>query len=192
MTTPEPFTVRPDRSRRVLLTDVCRATNALRTHIDRVVLREARLSWTAFDTLQVLCAENAVEPHMAARTVGVAKATMTAVISQLTGRSLVRRHSHPTDNRRIVLRPTLAGRELAHRLAARISAEETRLMATGSNTPPLAILRLFRTDPGTHHGVHSAPGGQANHPPMAGTPGTASGSEATIRRPASEHPQITR
>src|SRR5688500_16638568 len=59
-----------------LVAHLCRITNAARTHLERTVLRNEGMRWTAFDALIVVCVRQQVEVRALAAELGIAKATL--------------------------------------------------------------------------------------------------------------------
>jgi DNA-binding MarR family transcriptional regulator len=109
-------------------TELVRAANILRVHLDQMVLREFGLHWTAFDILQLICHSRYVETGNVAAALAISKGAVTDTTARLLARGLVRRHPRPADRRRIVLVPTAAGSELTQRIRRRVAAEEIRIL----------------------------------------------------------------
>ena len=73
-----------------------RAANAVRNHLERTVLAPADLTWTAFVVLWVAWIWQTAETRMIAEESGVSKATLSGVLSTLEGRGLVTRRRGET------------------------------------------------------------------------------------------------
>lgn len=134
------------------VTELCRAANQLRKHLDHMVLRPVGLNWTSFDLLQLAVASGEVDSRTAAATVGVSKATITQVVRALARRDLLRRGLAGDDQRRVLLRPTAAGWQLIHQTWARIAAVENEVLQgdrrtdlTDTATTVLHAVALRRT-----------------------------------------------
>ncbi|MFI7645175.1 MarR family winged helix-turn-helix transcriptional regulator [Micromonospora sp. NPDC049460] len=127
---------------------LCRTANTVRAHLERTVLREAGMTWTSYDVLVLICARRVVEPRVIAVEVGIAKATLTNTLSVLVDRDLVRRQLHERDRRRVVVRPTQAGLDLARELQRLVHARQAELFA-GPGMPPrdniAHVLRVVAT-----------------------------------------------
>ncbi len=106
------------------VSNVFRAATALRAHLERTVLSEHRLSWSAFVTLFVLRVWGEQESHRLAAEVGITPGTLSGVVDTLERRGLVRRRPHRTDGRRVLVRPTAAGLRTVNAVMPRFNAEE--------------------------------------------------------------------
>ncbi|UWZ38611.1 MarR family transcriptional regulator [Dactylosporangium roseum] len=93
-----------------------RAANAVRQHVEQVVLRPRQLTWTGFVVLRTVWAARRMETRHVAEHAGISKATLTGVVDTLSGRGLVRRDHHPDDGRLVVLQLTRKGRRLVREL----------------------------------------------------------------------------
>ena len=93
-----------------------RAANAVRNHLERTVLAPADLTWTAFVVLWVAWIWQTAETRMIAEESGVSKATLSGVLSTLEGRGLVTRRRGETDGRLVIVELTPAGKRLMKRL----------------------------------------------------------------------------
>ncbi|MEO7121597.1 MAG: MarR family transcriptional regulator [Lacisediminihabitans sp.] len=89
-----------------------RAANAVRNHLERTVLSEHDLSWTAFVVLWVTWIWEPIETRQIALEGGFSKATLTGVLSTLEGRGWVSREKSQVDGRLVLVRMTDAGRAL--------------------------------------------------------------------------------
>ncbi|NDB18775.1 MAG: MarR family transcriptional regulator, partial [Actinobacteria bacterium] len=68
-----------------------RAANAVRNHLERSVLAEHDLTWTAFVVLWVSWIWEPIETRDIASEAGFSKATLTGVLDTLEGRGLLKR-----------------------------------------------------------------------------------------------------
>ncbi|MFI7510863.1 MarR family winged helix-turn-helix transcriptional regulator [Micromonospora aurantiaca] len=127
------------------LAQLVRTANTLRAQIERDVLRDEGLTWTTYDVLVLVCARRAVETRTAAVEVGIAKATLTNALVSLVDRGLVRRQLQEDDRRRVVLRPTQAGMDLARRVQGRVEAEQARLFGEPGMPSGDSLARVLRT-----------------------------------------------
>lgn len=134
----------PTPAKAAVLTQAVRTANHVRTRLEKAVLRDAGLSWTAYDVLSLACQVPDIETRQVTAVMGIAKSTLTLAMTTLTERQLVQRCAQPDDKRRVVLRPTPAGIELARRLAAGISAEQDRVLTELGITEPDRLTRALR------------------------------------------------
>ncbi|GIH18955.1 MarR family winged helix-turn-helix transcriptional regulator [Rugosimonospora africana] len=125
-------------------TDLVRAANVVRVHLERAVLREFGLRWTGFDILQLVCHRRRVETRTVAAALGISKGTVTGISARLLALGLIRRHTQPADRRRVVLAPTAAGWELTHRIMRRVAAEENLMLRRTSPLPESGALAVLR------------------------------------------------
>lgn len=127
------------------LAQLVRTANTLRAQLERDVLRDEGLTWTTYDVLVLVCARRAVETRAAAVEVGIAKATLTHALVSLVDRGLVRRDLHEEDRRRVVLRPTQAGVELARRVQGPVEAAQARLFSEPGMPSEDSLARVLRS-----------------------------------------------
>jgi DNA-binding MarR family transcriptional regulator len=116
------------------VTELFRAANQLRQHLDHTVLHPVALNWTSFDLLQLAVASGEVDSRTAAATLGVSKATITQVVRALSRRNLLRRGLAGDDQRRVLLRPTAVGWQLVHQTRAQIAAVENEVLHSDRET----------------------------------------------------------
>ncbi|RNH99642.1 MarR family transcriptional regulator [Micromonospora aurantiaca] len=142
------------------VTQLCRTAQAVRTHLERVVLQEVGMTWTTYDVLLLVCARGVIEPPHIASLAGVARSTATAALATLTDRALVVRELHEHDQRRTVVRPTPAGAGLAEMLRRDIAAQLARMFAAAGmprhDDFAVALASLARQADAT--GGHPVPG----------------------------------
>ncbi len=101
-----------DMSAMAAVSNVYRAANALRNHLERSVLAAHDLTWTGWVVLWVIWIWGEIETRHVAAEAGISKGTLTGVQSTLVNRGLVRRGVHPADARRVLLSLTPAGVQL--------------------------------------------------------------------------------
>jgi DNA-binding MarR family transcriptional regulator len=93
-----------------------RAANAVRQHVEQIVLRPRQLTWTGFVVLRTVWAARRIETRHVAEQAGISKATLTGVVDTLAGRGLMRRSTHPGDGRLVLLQLTRKGQRLIREL----------------------------------------------------------------------------
>ena len=101
-----------------------RAANAVRNHLERTVLQPHDLTWTAFVVLWVTWIWEPIETRQIADEGGFSKATLSGVLTTLEGRELVTRERSATDGRLVLVRLTPSGRRLMKRLFPEFNAQE--------------------------------------------------------------------
>lgn len=113
-----------DFSSMAIASNLFRAANAVRNHLERTVLLRNDLSWTAFVVLWVTWIWEPIETRQIALEGGFSKATLTGVLSTLEGRGWVAREKSTTDGRLVLVRMTPAGRELMTELFPAFNTQE--------------------------------------------------------------------
>lgn len=107
-----------------VVSNIFRAATASRSYLERTVLAQHELSWSAFVGLFVLRVWGELELRELAREVGVTPGTLSGVVDTLERRKLVKRVPHPTDGRRVIIRPLAAGRRTAESVVVRFNEQE--------------------------------------------------------------------
>jgi MarR family transcriptional regulator, organic hydroperoxide resistance regulator len=105
-----------------------RAATAVRNHLERTVLAEADLSWTAFVVLWVTWIWEPIETRQIAEEGGFSKATLTGVLSTLESRGLVTRKKSKEDGRLVLVELTTRGRKLMDKLFPAFNKQETAII----------------------------------------------------------------
>ena len=101
-----------------------RAANAVRNHLEGTVLRPHDLTWTAFVVLWVTWIWESVETRTIAEEGGFSKATLSGVLSTLEGRGLLVRERSPQDGRLVLVRLTAKGKRVMTKLFPEFNAQE--------------------------------------------------------------------
>ncbi len=109
------------------VSNIFRVANLARYHMERTVLAEHDLSFTAFTTLWVLWVWGQREARHLAAEAGISKGTLTGVVSTLQRRGLVERHTHPNDKRLVLISATDLGNETMAGLFPTFNAEEAKI-----------------------------------------------------------------
>lgn len=107
-----------------VVSNLFRAANAVRNHLERTVLAPADLTWTAFVVLWVVWIWDRVETRTIATEGGFSKATLSGVLTTLENRGLVERSRSKADGRLVDVRLTAEGRKLMRQLFPKFNAEE--------------------------------------------------------------------
>jgi DNA-binding MarR family transcriptional regulator len=92
------------------VSNIFRTATAVRNHMERSVLDQHALSWSAFVVLFVLRVWGDREAHELADEAGITTGTLTGVLKTLERKGLAQRRPHETDRRRVVVAATAGGR----------------------------------------------------------------------------------
>ena len=107
-----------------VVSNLFRAANAVRNHLERSVLAPADLTWTAFVVLWVVWIWGRVETRTIAAEGGFSKATLSGVLTTLEGRRLVERSRSASDGRLVDVSLTPSGEKLMRSLFPKFNTEE--------------------------------------------------------------------
>lgn len=107
-----------------------RAANAVRNHLEGTVLRPHDLTWTAFVVLWVTWIWDEVETRVIAEEGGFSKATLSGVLKTLEGRGLLVRERSDDDGRLVIVRLTPAGQRVMRKLFPQFNEQE-RVVVSG-------------------------------------------------------------
>jgi len=94
------------------VSNIFRTATAVRNHMERSVLDEHALSWSAFVVLFVLRVWGDQEAHQLADEAGITTGTLTGVLKTLERKGLAQRRAHESDKRRVVVAATDEGRRV--------------------------------------------------------------------------------
>jgi DNA-binding MarR family transcriptional regulator len=127
------------------VSNIYRAATAVRNRMEREVLTPAGLTWGGFTILFVLWVWGDRETGDLAGDCGVAKGTLSGMVSTLEKLGLVRRWRHPDDGRKVVVGLEAAGLEKIEVLFPAFNAHEalfTERLDTGERRELARLLRL--------------------------------------------------
>jgi DNA-binding MarR family transcriptional regulator len=127
-----------------VVSNLFRAANAVRNHLERTVLARSDLTWTAFVVLWVTWIWEPIETRQIAAEGGFSKATLSGVMTTLEKRSLITRERDTTDGRLVLVNLTPAGRRLMKRLFPEFNAEERRVTQHLGNSEKTAAAQALR------------------------------------------------
>lgn len=127
------------------VSNLFRATAAIRRHMEANVLAPDRLSWTSFVGLWVLWVWGEMESREFAQAVGISRPTATGVVTTLEGRGYVRRRKNERDGRMVLVSLTPAGRRTIEGLFPRYNAEEVAVTDHLSTAEQDDLARLLRS-----------------------------------------------
>jgi DNA-binding MarR family transcriptional regulator len=111
-----------------LVSNIHRASAAIRDHFERFVLTEADLHWSAFVALWCLWIYGELETRRLAAEAGVAKSTLSGILNTLEARKLVKRRTNEAERRLVIVNLTPSGNTLITSLFPRFNGEETRIV----------------------------------------------------------------
>ena len=134
-----------DVSAMLVVQDVFRAAEALRTRLESGALQAEGLSWSSFTMLFCLWVWGPQETHALATRMGVSRPTVTGVTDTLERRGLVERRVHAEDGRRRTVRLTPAGERAFEELYPRFNAEESVACAGLDADARAQLAALLRT-----------------------------------------------
>jgi DNA-binding MarR family transcriptional regulator len=127
------------------VSNLFRASAAIRRHMEAKILAADRLSWTAFTGLWVLWIWGEMETRDFAAAVGISRPTATGVITTLESRRFVRRKKDARDGRMVLVSLTTAGTRKIERLFPLFNAEEVEVTSHLDAAQQDALARLLRS-----------------------------------------------
>jgi DNA-binding MarR family transcriptional regulator len=107
------------------VSNIYRAANVIRNHMERQVLADEDLSWAAFTVLFVLWIWGDQQTRHLADEAGVTKGTLTGVLKTLEKRGLTRRRAHDADGRLVLVSLEPKGAAVIERLFPAFNMGET-------------------------------------------------------------------
>lgn len=127
-----------------VVSNLFRAANSVRNHLERSVLSSHDLSWTAFVVLWVAWIWEPIETRQIAAEGGFSKATLTGVLSTLEGRSLLTREKSTVDGRLVIVKLTPKGRKLMDGLFPLFNKEEQYVASALNGKAQVAAAEALR------------------------------------------------
>jgi len=124
--------------------NVFRVASVARGHLERTVLTDVGLSFTAFTVMWVLWVWGELETRQLAAEAGVTKGTLTGVVGTLERRGLVVRRRVPDDGRLVRVSSTPAGDTLMASVFGRFNAGEARIVAALDDGESRQLAHLLR------------------------------------------------
>jgi DNA-binding MarR family transcriptional regulator len=124
--------------------NVFRVASAARGHLERTVLADVGLSFTAFTVMWVLWVWGEMETRELAVDAGITKATLSGVVGTLERRDLVVRRRVAGDGRLVRVAATRTGDALMASLFARFNEGEARIVAALDADESRQLARLLR------------------------------------------------
>ena len=127
-----------------VVSNLFRAANAVKNHLERTVLAPHDLSWTGFVVLWVVWIWQPIETRQIAAEVGTSKASITGVLKTLEGRKLLIRKQSKTDQRLVEVTLTKAGEKLMQTLFPEFNQEEQSITSVLSKSEIKATAASLR------------------------------------------------
>lgn len=127
------------------VSNIFRVATTIRNHMERTVLAEPDLSFTAFTVLWVLWIWGEQEARRVADESGISRGTLTGVVTTLERRGLVRRRPHPDDKRSVLVATTRAAEVLMAELFPTFNVEEAMVSADLSSDQKEQLADALRT-----------------------------------------------
>ena len=125
--------------------NIYRAASAVRLRAERELLSEQGLTWGGFTMLWVLWVWGTMDSSTLAAECGVAKGTMTGMVTTLEKRGLVQRARDGDDRRRVEIELTAAGEALIADLYPRFNKTEIVLTDGLTDDERRELARLLRS-----------------------------------------------
>jgi MarR family transcriptional regulator, organic hydroperoxide resistance regulator len=126
------------------VSNIYRAANVIRNHMERKVLADEDLSWAAFAVLFVLWIWGDQETRHLAAEAGVTKGTLTGVLKTLEKRGLARRRAHEADGRLVLVGLEPAGLGVIERLFPAFNMSEALVSSSLTEREKDQLASLLR------------------------------------------------
>jgi DNA-binding MarR family transcriptional regulator len=126
------------------VSNIYRAANAVRNRMEREVLTPAGLSWGGFTILFVLWVWGDRETGELAVECGVAKGTLSGMLSTLERAEMVSRSRHNSDGRKVMVNLEPGGHDTIERLFPTFNAYESKLTGNLDVDDCRELSRLLR------------------------------------------------
>ncbi len=127
------------------VSNLFRASAAIRRHMESKVLADDRLSWTSFVALWVLWVWGEMESRDLAAAVGISRPTSTGVVTTLERRGLVQRRKNSADGRMVRVSLTGLGQSKIEELFPRFNAEEVAVTSHLSPEQQESMAAMLRS-----------------------------------------------
>jgi DNA-binding MarR family transcriptional regulator len=126
------------------VSNIYRAANVIRNHMERKVLADEDLSWAAFTVLFVLWIWGDQETRHLAAEAGVTKGTLTGVLKTLEKRGLASRRAHDADGRLVLVSLAPKGLGVIERLFPAFNMSEALVSASLTEREKEQLAALLR------------------------------------------------
>jgi DNA-binding MarR family transcriptional regulator len=126
------------------VSNIYRAANVVRNHLERQILADEELSWAAFTVLFVLWIWGDQQTRHLADEAGVTKGTLTGVLKTLEKRGLTRRRAHEDDGRLVLVSLEPKGAAVIERLFPAFNQGEASVSASLTEEEKGQLAALLR------------------------------------------------
>jgi DNA-binding MarR family transcriptional regulator len=126
------------------VSNIYRAASAVRNRMEKEVLTPAGLTWGGFTILFVLWVWGDRETDELAEDCGVAKGTLSGMLTTLERSGLVSRSRHPVDGRKVIVHLNPAGEDRIEDLFPSFNAYEARFIERLDTEERRELARLLR------------------------------------------------
>src|SRR5579863_2919085 len=126
------------------VSNIYRAANVIRNHLERQILAGEDLSWAAFTVLFVLWIWGDQQTRHLADEAGVTKGTLTGVLKTLEKRGLTRRRAHDDDGRLVLVALEPKGLKVIERLFPDFNKGEAEVSAVLTEDEKSQLASLLR------------------------------------------------
>lgn len=134
------------------VSNIYRAANAVRNRMEREVLSPEGLTWGGFTILFVLWVWGDRETGELAEDCGLAKGTLSGMLSTLERSELVVRSRHSEDGRRVIVSISPSGQETIEKVFPRFNENEATFTAQLDDGERRELARLLRVVTATASG----------------------------------------
>ena len=135
------------------VSNIYRAANAVRNRMERDVLSPAGLTWGGFTILFVLWVWGDSETGQLAEDCGLAKGTLSGMLTTLEKSQLVGRSRHAEDGRRVLVTLLDKGRETIETVFPEFNRHEAKFTSDLDDEERRELARLLRRVTATADGV---------------------------------------
>jgi DNA-binding MarR family transcriptional regulator len=135
------------------VSNIYRAANAVRNRMEREVLSGPGLSWGGFTILFVLWIWGDRETGQLAEDCGLAKGTLSGMLTTLEKTGLVERRRHPEDGRRVTVHLLDSGLEMIETVFPEFNRYEAKFTAPLDPDERRELARLLRLVTATADGA---------------------------------------
>ena len=135
------------------VSNIYRAANAVRNRMEREVLGPSGLTWGGFTILFVLWVWGDRETGQLAEDCGLAKGTLSGMLTTLEKTGLVERSRHSEDGRRVVVALRREGRDAIESVFPEFNRYEAKFTAGLDDEERRELARLLRLVTATADGV---------------------------------------
>jgi DNA-binding MarR family transcriptional regulator len=127
-----------------VVSNIYRAANVIRNHMERKVLSDEDLSWAAFTVMFVLWIWGDQQTRHLAAEAGVTKGTLTGVLKTLEKRGLTSRRAHDADGRLVLVSLEPKGLAVIERLFPAFNRGEASVSSSLTEPEKRQLASLLR------------------------------------------------